>query len=347
MNKEHVSPKKILIVGAGIAGITLAHQLKRKGAVCTLIDDQKNASSMVAAGMVNPMSFRRTLFSWNADQYFDYAHDFYKGLESALSVRFLNELVIRRLFTTVEEASNWQSKCTQVPFRDFFLQQTEADKNYPPFGAGRLRGFWIEAKTFVLENQRFFQEKDALISSPFCDELFSPETGTYHEKSYDAIVFCTGYKNKEQPYFRDVPVDTTKGQTLTVKWDKGTEEHSLHQKCFVLPIGEKHFRVGATYEWKNDSLDITESARDNLLERFKNLTNDEAIVVDQAAGIRPTTPDRKPLMGQHKDYKKLYLFNGLGAKGYLIAPNVSLLMADLILNETQLPKELDLYRFSN
>ncbi|NBY41195.1 MAG: FAD-dependent oxidoreductase [Flavobacteriia bacterium] len=57
------------------------------------------------------------------------------------------------------------------------------------------------------------------------------------------------------------------------------------------------------------------------------------MVVDQAAGIRPTTPDRKPLMGQHKDYKKLYLFNGLGAKGYLIAPNVSLLMADLILNE--------------
>lgn len=347
MNQEKETPRNILIVGAGLAGITLAHQLTRKGAVCTLIDDQKNASSLVAAGMVNPMSFRRTLFSWNAAEYFPYAHKFYQELEASLSIRFLNDLDILRVFTSAEEASNWQRKRNSVPFCDFFLEETEAEKNHLPFGSGRLRGFWVEAKAFVFGNQRFFQAQGRLINAVFDYELFSPETCAYSEISYDAVVFCTGYKNKQNPYFKEVPVETTKGQTLTVTWEKGREDCSIHQKCFVLPLGNKHFRVGATYEWRNDALDTTESAREDILARFKMVTNDEVLVVNQVAGIRPTTPDRKPLMGKHKAYKNVYLFNGLGAKGYLIAPNVSLLMADLIINGTQLPKEIDLYRFSN
>jgi glycine oxidase len=43
-------------------------------------------------------------------------------------------------------------------------------------------------------------------------------------------------------------------------------------------------------------------------------------VVEQQVGIRPTTPDRRPIIGAHPEFSKLLIFNGLGTKGYLMAP---------------------------
>jgi glycine/D-amino acid oxidase-like deaminating enzyme len=62
--------KKILIIGGGVAGVCLAHRLMKLNQHITLVDDGKNVSSVVAAGIVHPMSFRRTLLSWNANPFY-------------------------------------------------------------------------------------------------------------------------------------------------------------------------------------------------------------------------------------------------------------------------------------
>ena len=50
--------KSILIIGGGLAGITLAHHLLKRKQLVTLIDDGKNVSTRVAAGLVNPLVLR-------------------------------------------------------------------------------------------------------------------------------------------------------------------------------------------------------------------------------------------------------------------------------------------------
>ncbi|HNS43565.1 MAG TPA: hypothetical protein PKN22_12475, partial [Taishania sp.] len=81
-----------------------------------------------------------------------------------------------------------------------------------------------------------------------------------------------------------------------------------------------------------------------LLEHLTCLTDQPVEVLDQIAGIRPTTVDRRPLMGLHPEFNKLAVFNGLGAKGFLLAPLLSKEMCAYLLEGKDLDKECVLQR---
>ena len=59
-------PGKILIVGAGLAGTLTAWELKKRGVDVTLCDNNSSSASKVAAGLFNPVSFKRVVEVWNA-----------------------------------------------------------------------------------------------------------------------------------------------------------------------------------------------------------------------------------------------------------------------------------------
>jgi glycine/D-amino acid oxidase-like deaminating enzyme len=61
--------KKALIIGAGLAGTCMAHRLLSRGIEVKIVDQGSNNSSAVAAGMVNPMVFRRMNKSWRLDEF--------------------------------------------------------------------------------------------------------------------------------------------------------------------------------------------------------------------------------------------------------------------------------------
>jgi glycine/D-amino acid oxidase-like deaminating enzyme len=76
-----------------------------------------------------------------------------------------------------------------------------------------------------------------------------------------------------------------------------------------LPLENNTFKIGATYEWDDGSLNTTKEARELLLENFSVISDLPIKVIDQVAGIRPTVLDRRPVLGQHKIHKKLFIFN--------------------------------------
>lgn len=95
--------KNILIIGAGLAGLSLAYQLKKKGHSILLLDKGENFSSTIAAGMVNPMVFRRMNKSWRLDEFMPIAIEFYKELELLLKVKFYHPVPIYRCFSSQQE----------------------------------------------------------------------------------------------------------------------------------------------------------------------------------------------------------------------------------------------------
>ena len=68
---------KILIAGGGLAGICIAYQLAEKNIPFILLDKGSNQSSLKAAGLINPIVFRRMLKSWRVDEFLPYALEFY------------------------------------------------------------------------------------------------------------------------------------------------------------------------------------------------------------------------------------------------------------------------------
>jgi len=310
----------VLIVGGGVAGISLAHACAEKGVNYRLMDDGKNACSSVAAGIVNPFSFRRTLLTWNAHPFYHEALRFYQQTEKRLKTQRGFPINIRRIFSSTEEKTTWEQRLKDSEFGPFMIPLDGDDETHSPFGSGRINGFWIDAKAFIEDNHRYFAEQGTLLKETFLQEAFSLSDMVYQGTQYEQVVFALGYRNKALPWFQDVPIKSTQGEVLTVKWQNTDTTTSLHRKIYALPLGNQRFKLGATYRWDTETLEPSLSAQEELLEKFHWISKDTVQVVDHEVGVRPTSPDRRPFIGEHETHKGLFIFNGLGTKGYLTAP---------------------------
>mgnify|MGYP003329001594 CR=1 FL=1 len=83
-----------------------------------------------------------------------------------------------------------------------------------------------------------------------------------------------------------------------------------------------------------------------IINKLQKLLNCSFEILQQRAGIRPTVIDRRPLVGQHRVHKNLYILNGLGSRGVLMAPTVAKNLIDFIEKGLALPKDIDINRFT-
>lgn len=342
------SEKPFIIVGAGLAGLSVAIRLIEQNQPVIVYDNQVNHSSAVAAGMINPLVFRRMTKSWRVDAFMPMLISFYKELEMATENSFFHPITIRRVFSTEDERNLWLKKQNLPEFQNYMELTTTEDGNYNgainKFGSGRVKqSAYIETIPFLSAAKTFVANHAEIRNISFDYQLISNKS--YDGKPFNAVIFCEGYLNPENPFFNYLPLQQTKGETLTIKSDSLPKNESINRKCFVLPVGQNAFKIGSTYDWNNPSLEPTLEGRQTILENLTHLTEEKVEIIDQQAGIRPTTMDRRPLMGTHPQNNDLFIFNGLGAKGYMLAPMLSKEMVDYILKKAPLDAEVDIKRF--
>lgn len=343
---------KYIIVGAGLAGLTLAKKLSEKSISFKIIGDTYNHSSLVAAGVINPIVFRRTTKSWRVDDFIPVAKTFYQKIEVELDTKIYNEITIRRAFAHEMERKDWLKRQSNCEYDSFLNELTEEDNQFSnvknTFGTGRVK----QSANIIVENyiyglRKFFQERESYLEEKFDYEKIDLKQKTYNDINFEKIIFCEGFEVIKNPWFSYLPMKLTKGELLQIQSNQIHSEESLNRKCFVLPVGENQFKVGSTYAWDDLSLERTEFAKNLISDNLKNLTEASFQIVNHYVGIRPTVYDRRPIMGFHPKEKSLGVFNGLGAKGYMMAP----LLADefvLFLEEnTELNTEVSIDRFES
>ncbi|WP_343634719.1 FAD-dependent oxidoreductase [Fluviicola sp.] len=341
---------KILVVGSGVAGICLTHELLQAGCEVVLIDNDKNASSVVAAGIINPLVFRRMTLSWRVSELVPFARKKYTELEQLTGNSFFHPLVIRRLFASEQELGFWKTKQELPEFSEYMETLTEDDLNFPleqnTFGTGRVKqASYIDTNAFIGANLAYFQSKGILFRETFDHGELNAGQAIYKGHSYDFIVFAEGKDARYNPLFSYLPLQQTKGELLTIESTGIYAKESLNRKCFLLPLGNNRFKVGSTYAWDTDDTIPTEAGKQAIAENLKSVTSEAYTIVEHKAGVRPTVPDRRPLMGLHPDYPKMVIANGLGTKGYMIAPLLMHELANHLLKGTELNAESHISRF--
>jgi glycine/D-amino acid oxidase-like deaminating enzyme len=170
---------------------------------------------------------------------------------------------------------------------------------------------------------------------------------SYNNLAARHIVFAEGYGIHANIYFNNLPLDGTKGEILIIKAPGLQLDVSVNAGIFILPIGNSLFKVGATYNWNDKTQATTSEGRDELLEKIREVLNCEFQVVDHLAGVRPTTRDRKAVIGSHPYYNRLHVLNGLGTRGVMLAPAMAQALLNHIDHKTPLPREVDIARFYN
>lgn len=341
-----------IVVGGGLAGSVLAYQLFSKGVDFVMFDASYPKASEVAAGMFNPVVFRRLLKTWMADELIPFAKDFYTKLETLLGANFYHPMKYFKILSE-KEKEFWLVRSATEEMKQYL----SADIVYPKelTGIENQHGVsevyqagWVNLKLMLFELHQLFKRNSHLIQEQFNYKNLVIGDGNISYGSYtaDRIVFCEGSSAVNNPWFQQVKYKPTKGEVLTIKSDSIKLSSIVNKNGFVLPVGDNLYKVGATYEWNDLSSNITVDARALLEEKLSNITKASYEVVTQEAGIRPTTNDRRPVLGSHPNYPQMFLFNGLGTKGVLLAPYFAKHLLEHIYSGKQLHEEVDLARFT-
>lgn len=341
-----------LIIGQGIAGSVLALSLSRAGYSVYVIDQpQLSSSSKVAAGIWNPVVFKRLTKSWLADELVPELLDFYKYCETELNISLITKRKILKPFTEEQEKNLWLKKAqTENRFLDaatyekYELSSSQRINSYSfVLEAGNL-----DMPAFLDSTRTYLKNKQAYLEEAFEYHLLSTTPSGIEYKSINAgaVVFCEGHLVSNNPYFKQVPMKPAKGEVLTVKCEGlQLKEHILNKGIFIMPLGNNLYKIGATYEWEHLNDEPTPGKKEELTEKLKAVIQVPFEVIQHEAGVRPSVIDRRPLVGRHPELNTHFIFNGFGTKAVMLAPYFAKQFVNHLQQGSAMDHEVDPTRF--
>lgn len=339
-----------LIVGQGLAGSLIAQELIDAGKSILVVDPgHSSASSNIAAGIINPITGRRFVKSWRIAELLPFAKKRFRELEKVLNCEgiFKERDIIRILFSAGEE-NEWLSRTSQDGWKEFVGNDIGGDDFdpfiFPGFGKATLKGAQIDMPLFINAYRTFLRQSDRLIEEAFKFEIDKAGIRNFKGIAYDKIIFCEGANARFNPLWSAIEFEPAKGEIFHLKIPGLSTNKLLKHKMMLAPLGEDLFWFGANYEWNADDDQSSEIGRKFLTKRLNVMIRNYK-EVGHFAAIRPTIKDRRPVMGQHPEWRHCYIFNGLGTKGASLGPLLAKEFIANLLNKEPLSPEIRAERF--
>jgi glycine/D-amino acid oxidase-like deaminating enzyme len=342
-----------IIVGQGLAGSVLAWSLIQKQLRVIVVDDHhRGSSSQVAAGVVNPISGKRMLKSWNVDRCLPAAVSVYRSMEAILQRSLYHEMPVLRWFDSRQERDLWQHRRVQTEYQPYFGAELEAEPTISnAYGGCNIRqsGF-LNTRELLAGIKAFLQHHDSYIETAVDYEQIRLPPGevVWQDMSAKRLIFCEGHRMLNNPWFSGLPLQPAQGEILTLKVTPPLPRHIINRGKWLLPLEPDKIKVGATFQWQPIDGKPTEQGKQELLAASERLWHGSRAnqLVDHECGVRPGTRDKKPFIGMHPRYPQLGVFNGFGAKGSLWIPYYAEQFAAFLSGSAALPEETDIRRFA-
>jgi len=345
----------VIVVGQGIAGTCLSYQFSRNKIDFMVIDNSHaRSSSMVAAGLINPIVFKRLTKSWMADELMSYLHTFYREFETVIGISFYDRKSILRVLNTAEEINRWHSKRLRS-LKDYLGEiysgnEFELPLNEPS-NLGVVKACAIDVPAMLAAWKNRLKKAGKIIENNLDYSMIEYENNKVKIKFKSTsvvgkkIVFCEGALGMNNPLFSWLPFNLSKGDILTLRNDNYRANEVLNNGKFFLPKRDGTIKMGSTYEWDDLSYETKKERRKELQEKAKETLSGDSVLFKHEAGIRPTVKDRRPFLGRHPKLDNAYIFNGLGTKGAMLAPYFSEEILNFAMNDRILDPEVDIKRF--
>jgi len=316
-----------IIVGQGLAGSCLALQLLFRNKRIVVIDRvREHSATRVAAGLFNPITGRQMAKTWMADELFPYLHTFYQRAQLFLQAKFFFPMPLYRPFISVEEQNEWMGRSADPDYTGYIealhTNAAYADQVKNPLGGLSLKHCgYVDTLLFSKAVRDHLVNSHALLNEDMIEQdlKVADDHIMYQDWRARKIIFCSGELARESYYFSWLPIRSLKGETLTITTREKVDV-IYNRGVYVVPY---IWKVGATYNTRDVTPSITEGGMYELIDKLNYLVAFPYTVSNQQWGFRPTTPDRRPILGPHPAFEQIVFFNGLGTKGVSLAPYFS------------------------
>ncbi len=319
----------VIIAGAGIIGVSLALELRQRGATVLVLDRAEPGSeaSSAAAGMLAPADPEtpealRPLAIESARMF----PDFVRKLESAANMQvdfrrigtiaLLHDTAAPREYRGLStvELQRLEPSVHTAGHSAFFVQEDSVDPHLltqAALAAARNLGIEIRGHTAVTEIRAQDNAVEVLTQTDTFSAAFA--------------VDCRGA-------WSGAPVRPRKGQMLYVDPQSSILQHVLRAPdVYIVPRSSGKILIGATVEdvGFNKSVDpYAISQLINAAAKYLPALSSAPITLSWA-GLRPGTPDDLPIIGP-TDIPRIFAATGHFRNGILLAPVTAQIMADLV-----------------
>jgi glycine oxidase len=347
----------VVILGGGLAGTFLATRLCHAGQRVTLIDDRDpQSASRVAAGMFNVITGRYGAKSWLADTLLQEIKAFFELPVSAEASAHVHYRDIYRPFKTAEEYNKWTGRAEEAEFAHLVRFQEQPllpEQVINPHGGIMIQGCgWANTDLVIkrLQSQLELHHHLRRLTGhvPYQEiDLAAKTVQLRGEKlPFDHLVCCEGHQLTNNPWFDFLRIIPNKGEILTIEAPDLALPFLLSKKVYLVPVGSDRWACGATYANQFEDQHPSPAGRAEIESYLQKAISVPYTVVGHWAGVRPTTPNRRPIVGTHPDLPHLHVLGGFGTKGMLLGPYTSRLLTEQILTgQAEIPAEARLERF--
>jgi glycine oxidase len=336
-----------LIVGRGLAGLAVAHQLSKLGASFAIVAKNEPQSSLISAGMVNPISGMKLNPTWLAEELLEYALAYYQDLEASHQEKLYYAKPVLKIFTTEAQGKLHQEKLADPNYKKFYLENFPFKHQFNKInlnfgGALGAHTYFLDVEKYLMLSKKIFEHQ--IIEDEFllADCRLTDQINQWKNYAFKNLILCEGSAAAYNPIHNFINFRMAKGEIITAEIADLSTDFIYNYGHFALPFKSNIFKIGATYTWDQLDSTPTTAAKDLLVSEFKKYIGNELKIIKHDAGVRPIITGQKPGIGRHPFNSNVYMFNGLGSKGTMYAPYFAKRLVDFIEKDSHLPAEVDI-----
>ncbi|MEL7491846.1 MAG: bifunctional tRNA (5-methylaminomethyl-2-thiouridine)(34)-methyltransferase MnmD/FAD-dependent 5-carboxymethylaminomethyl-2-thiouridine(34) oxidoreductase MnmC [Pseudomonadota bacterium] len=344
----------VAIIGAGIAGASLAHALRREGFSPTVFEADAPAAGASGnrAGLIMP---RLDLGETPAAQFFRQAYAHVVGLLRALDPEgaFYSSCGVTLRADDSAGAERLAKLAAAQPLPTRWMEQRGEALFFAQAGIVDPRAF---VRTLLSETPIITKK---VLSVARTGEAFSVETNRGAHNGFEAVIIANSVAALNLVQARTLPLSGVAGQ-LDYFPTAPAPNHAVAAGPYVAPAPGGGLIAGATYEkitgapiapTREATVENINAAQKLAPQETRNLSVDDAT---PRVSVRCQTPDRLPIagpmpdwafysgaydnlrFGRKQDYpvgeiqEGVYILTGLGSRGLVTAPLCAALIASAL-----------------
>jgi glycine/D-amino acid oxidase-like deaminating enzyme len=316
-----------LIVGQGICGTWLSHELLKANQTVLVVDIiNPNSPSRLAAGLINPITGRRHVKTWLADEMLSAVEKSYHELAELLNTNTISKKQIVDFFPNMQMQESFSSRIAEDPSLLSISNEKEKFSNHFQFefGIGIInQGYTVHLNNLLDRYRAKLAEQHLLLEEKFNIEELNVFENHIEYKNIQAgkIIFCDGNESIRNKYFNKLPFAPNKGEALVLRIEQLDSQFIYKKGMMLIPLSEQNFWwLGSSYAWSFDNDQPTNDFSASAQRLLNSWIKPTYSIEEHRASIRPATLERRPFVGLHPHHKAVGIFNGMGTKGCSLAP---------------------------
>jgi glycine/D-amino acid oxidase-like deaminating enzyme len=317
-----------IIAGQGICGTWLSYYLLKQGKTVIVIDDfNYPGASNAASGLINPVTGRRVVTTWMAEELLPFIWKEYSALSETFNTKIITQknILVFPSAPDLHEAFSKRIKEENSYIQDAPLNLEELHKRFNfPFGVMQISPcYLVNTREIIRKWRNYLIGQKALLEETYKeDKLITGDECVYYKTiCAKKIIYCNGIQTVYSKYWKNLPFVHNKGQALIANIP-GLSKDYMYKfgHLTLIPWEKNQWWTGSSNELEFATSEPTEDFMQRTVTSLKAILKTGFEIKDQIAALRPATVERRPFVGVHPEYSHIAILNGMGSKGCSLAP---------------------------